>query len=178
MLMINKVKYMKKTTLRTALFLTVAIFSSCAHYNRLGDFTLISNRNIDSSIKYELVAREVEIKVKAKNQDPLESGIDELTAKYDGEYLMNVKLYMKKNGKKFKIVGDVYGIPTISKKVNTSVDVDIDFKYGDKVAFKKSGKLIAGKISGINNEGAVVEYISRGKTKRIQVSFDELTKLK
>lgn len=169
---------MKNKLFNTTLIISIIFLTSCASYNRLGDFTLISNRNIDSAAKYEVLARNVEIKIKAKNQDALESGIDQLTAKYDGEYLMNVKLFMKKNGKKFKIVGDVYGLQKISRNVNTSVAINVEFKIGDSVVFKNKKKLITGKIAGINDNGAIVEYSSRKKIKRKQISFDQLTKLK
>jgi hypothetical protein len=168
---------MKNKIYKTALIISLGFLFSCAKYNRLGDFTVISNRNIDSGLKYEIVARNVEIKVKTKNQDALEAGIDELTAKYEGEYLMNAKLFMKQNGKKFKIISDVYGFQKVSRNISSSVALDIEFKIGDKVAFKNGNKLITGKISGINEDGGIIEYSTNNKIKRKQIAFKELTKL-
>ena len=172
-----KKEKMKNNISKLTLIVFIGFLTSCT-YRRLGDFTMISNRNVDSSIKYELLTRDAEVKVKAKKGDPLERAIDKLTSEHEGEYLMNVKIYMRKSGKKFKVIGDVYGMKKVLNEVTSKVKVDIEFKYGDKVTFEKGGKLIYGTISGINKEGAIVEYLSRGKTKRKQVSFDFITKLK
>ena len=78
-------------------------------YHRIGDLTMISNRNIDSSKEYVLIQRNVEGKAKMKKGDALERAIDVATEDYNGEYLMNVKVYVKNNGKKIKVIGDVWG---------------------------------------------------------------------
>ena len=71
---------------------------------------MVSNRNIDSSKEYVLIARGVEAKSKTKKQDALENAIDKVVDKYEGEYIMNCRIYVKRNGKKIKVNGDVYGI--------------------------------------------------------------------
>lgn len=90
-------------------FTLVLAASGC--YNRLADINMISNRNIDNSKDYVELRREVIAKSRLKRKDALESAIDKATEQVEGgEYLMNVKIYVKGNGKKVKIVGDVWGI--------------------------------------------------------------------
>ena len=77
----------------------------------MGDLTMISNRNVDKSANYVLLARDVEQKIKTKKKDYLELAIDEAVQSVEGgEYMMNVKLFIKKNGKKIKVQGDVWGL--------------------------------------------------------------------
>lgn len=77
-------------------------------YKRIGDLTLISNRNIEPGKKYTLVQRNVEGIGKMKKGDALEQAIDNATELHNGDYLMNTKIFIKDNGKKVKVVGDVY----------------------------------------------------------------------
>ena len=92
---------MKNRIILLGLTLTLA---SCGSWNRIGDLTTIGNRNVDDSKKYTLLTREVEAKAEA-DSDALEQAVDNLTQKYQGEFLRNVKVYVKSNGKKVKIIG-------------------------------------------------------------------------
>lgn len=91
------------------LLIGVIVFASCSQYQRIGDLTIISNRNINTNENYVLIKRGVEAKAKMKNDDALENAIDNLADAYNGEYIMNAKIYVKDNGKKIKVVGDVWG---------------------------------------------------------------------
>ena len=78
--------------------------------------------------------------------------------------------------------GDVYGFK--SEASQTAVDVEssvtkkIEFETGDTVSFKQTGKLVEGKIVGINANGAVVEYKNiTGKLTKKEIPFDDLTKI-
>ena len=165
---------MKKTVFVIA---TILLFSGCA-YQRIGDLTMISNRNIDSGKDYVLIQRNAEGKAKMKQDDALERAIDNATEAYEGEYLMNVKVYVRNNGEKIKVEGDVWGLKSTQVNVASSVTKKIEFNTGDTVAFKISGKLVEGKIVGINSTGAIVEFKkTRGKTKKKEILFDELTKI-
>ena len=151
--------------------------TSCA-YQRIGDLTMISNRNVDSEKEYVLIQRNAEGIAKMKKNDALERAIDAATEEYNGEYLMNVKVYVKNNGKKIKVEGDVWGLKSTRVNVESSVTKKIEFTNVDNVTFQNSGKLTEGKIIGINGNGAIVEYINiLGKTKKKQIPFDELTKI-
>lgn len=165
--------------MKQILFILGIIFllSSCA-YQRIGDLTMISNRNVDTGKEYVLIHRNAEGKAKMKDNDALERAIDKATEAYNGEYLMNVKVYVKDNGKKIKVEGDVWGLKSTRVNVNTSVSKNIEFNTGDKVMFKSTGKLIEGKIIGINSNGAVIEYKNMlGKLSKKEIPFENLTKI-
>lgn len=97
------------------LFFSVGILASSC-YNRIGDLNLVSNRNIGFDQKYQLLQRDVVEVIKTKKSDALEQAIDDATAQANGEFIMNAKIYVKRNGRKLKIVGDVWGIPTQVEK--------------------------------------------------------------
>ena len=91
---------------------------------------------------------------------------------------MNVKVYVKSNGKKIKVEGDVWGLKSTQVNVESSVTKKVEFENGDTVTFQNSGKLTEGKIIGINENGAIVEYSNMlGQTKSKEIPFDELTKI-
>ena len=159
----------------TALFLT-----SCS-YSRIGDLTVMANRNVGSTGDYQLVERGVEATAKMKNDDALERAIDDATASAPGgEFLQNVQVYVKGNGKKVKIVGDVWGTPTSTQTGLSAVTSDAvgSFKVGDAVTFKSGGTFVEGEIVGINPKGAVVKFRNVAKLERTkQVPFKQLTVL-
>ena len=93
-----------------AIMLLALVTFSCG-YKRIGDLTMVSNRNVDKSANYVLLQRDVEVKIKTKKKDYLELAIDEAVQNVEGgEYMMNVKLFIKRNGKKIKVQGDVWGL--------------------------------------------------------------------
>ena len=165
---------MKKTIFAFGLML---IISSCA-YQKIGAFTMVSIRNVDSSKKYVLIKRNVEFKAKTKHDDALERAIDKATKTYEGEYMMNVKIYVKGNGKIIKIDGDVWGFKSTTVNVESSVNKKVEFETGDAVTFKLSGSILEGKIIGINVNGAIIEYKNTfGQLKKKEIAFDDLTKI-
>jgi hypothetical protein len=161
------------------------LMSSCA-YQQIGDLTMISNRNVDSGQEYVLIQRNSKGVAKMKSNNALELAVDAAAEAYKGEYLMNVKVYVKNNGKKIKVEGDVWGmksIPVHSESsaqviVESSINNQIEFITGDAVVFKSFGKLMEGKIVGINANRAVVEFVNtlKEETKK-EISFEELTKI-
>jgi len=91
---------------------TATFLSSC--YNRLGDLTVLSNRNFDRSEKYVLLQRDVTVKVKTKKKDAIERAVDKATNQANGEFIMNATLYVNPKGNKIKIKGDVWGLPPVT----------------------------------------------------------------
>lgn len=154
------------------MILTCTTLVSCGSWVRIGDLTSISNRNLDDSKNYILLNREVE-GIADADSDAMEQAIDNLTKKYEGEFLRNAKIYVKSNGKKVKVTGDVWGIQNTSVSVNTSVNKEVKLDIGDTVVFKRKGALTDGKIIGINSNVLIVEF---GKGKIMEVKFDEVTK--
>jgi hypothetical protein len=96
----------KPILLITALF----ILSSC--YNRIGDLSLISNHNMNLMSDYVLIQRNVDGVAKTMKKDALERAIEEATETWEVEFIMNCKVYVKSNGNKIKVVGDVWGKKT------------------------------------------------------------------
>lgn len=94
---------------RYIILTSVLMFLSSCGYTRLADLNMVSNRNIDQGSEYKLIKKDVEGKAPVNKQDPLECAIDEAVKKADGEFMMNVKIYIKKSGSKIKVVGDVWG---------------------------------------------------------------------
>ena len=160
---------MKNRILLFGLTLTLA---SCGSWNRIGDLTTIGNRNVDDSKKYALLTREVEA-VASADSDALEQAVDNLTQKYQGEFLRNVKVFVKSNGKKVKIVGDVWGTQNTAINVTAEANAKIILNVGDSVVFNRKGKLTDAKIIGINSNTVIVEYDGNKKT---ELKYDEVTK--
>lgn len=156
------------------LFIGIIILcNSCSSYTRIGDLTGISNRNLDDSQQYVMLEREVEA-IASSDNDALEQAVDALTKEHEGEFLRNVKVYVKSNGKKVKVIGDVWGTQKTSVNINTNATATIELKIGDPVVFKRKGNIIDGKIIGLNATSVIVEY---GKKKRkIELRYDDVTK--
>ena len=146
--------------------------ASCGSWNRIGDLTTIGNRNVDDSKKYTLLTREVEAVAEA-DADAMEQAVDNLTKKYEGEFLRNVKVYVKSNGKKVKIIGDVWGTQNTLINVSTEANAKVILNVGDSVVFKRKGKLTDGKIIGVNSNLVIVEYDG---DKKVELKYDEVTK--
>lgn len=157
---------------RILLFSLTLTLVSCGSWNRIGDLTTIGNRNVDDSKKYALLTREVEA-VASADSDALEQAVDNLTQKHQGEFLRNVKVFVKSNGKKVKIVGDVWGTQNTAINVTAEAYAKIILNVGDSVVFKRKGKLTDAKIIGINSNTVIVEYDGNKKT---ELNYDEVTK--
>jgi hypothetical protein len=160
---------MKNRIILLGLTLTLA---SCGSWNRIGDLTTIGNRNVDDSKKYTLLTREVEAVAEA-DADAMEQAVDNLTKKYEGEFLRNVKVYVKSNGKKVKIIGDVWGTQNTLINVSTEANAKVILSVGDSVVFKRKGKLTDGKIIGVNSNLVIVEFDG---DRKVELKYDEVTK--
>ena len=160
---------MKNKILLFGLTLSLA---SCGSWNRIGDLTTIGNRNVDDSKKYTLLTREVEAVAEA-DADAMEQAVDNLTKKYEGEFLRNVKVYVKSNGKKVKIIGDVWGTQNTLINVTTEANSKVTLNVGDSVVFKRKGKLTDGKIIGVNSNLVIVEFDG---DRKVELKYDEVTK--
>lgn len=93
---------------KTILILSAIALTSC--YSRIGKLTIMSTRNFESNAQYVLIAKDVKGGAKTKKSDALEVAIDEAVRKYpNGEFMKNVSVEVKNNGKRLRVVGDVWG---------------------------------------------------------------------
>lgn len=156
---------------RILFILGTVLLTSCA--NRLGDLTLLSNRNYDKSQNYVLLKQDVQVKVKTKKNDVIERAVDKATSSVPGgEHLQNVTLWVSPSGKKIKLQGDVYGI----KPVEVPKEVTkIEWKVGDKVQYKTLTGRKTGTIIDISNsEEATIKLDESGNSET--VSYKKLMK--
>lgn len=157
------------------IFILLIVMQSC--YNRIGDLTIAANRNIDNKSDYKLLEQYVSAKHKAKRDGALEGAFDKAVKKVPGgEYMKNIKIYVKKNGKKVKVEGDVWGDELMYKaNVNTLI-----LKVGNKVMWKN--KLTfenrEGIIMGTDVESAIIETMNRkGEMVKVKVPLKKLIKI-
>lgn len=98
--------------MRNILALALALGLSSCSYQRIGSLTMISTRNVETSKPYVLKLRGVEGRSKSRHADPLQEAIDAAVKQHpQGEYLMNAVIYVKSDGRRVKVTGDVYGLP-------------------------------------------------------------------
>jgi hypothetical protein len=170
---------MKRRNIFSILIFTI-VCTSCG-FTRIGDLTMVSCRNIDSNTDYKLIKKYVEGTAKSNSGDALQAAINDAIKQVpDGEFLKNAVIYIKKNGKKVKVEGDVWGVPSIEKNVPKTVSEKVEFKIGDRIIFKNTfGKMIEGTILGLNQDTAIVEYLDNsGKEKKKEIDYEKLTKIK
>lgn len=149
-------------------------------YQRIGDLTMISSRNIDTQTEYTLIQKYATGKAKSSRGDALQQAIDNaVKISPTGEFLKNVRIYTRSNGKIIKVEGDIWGIPSLEKNITITVNEKIEFKAGDKVTFKNNlGKIMEGTILGVNLTKAVVEYLDLiGNETMKEIEFEKLTKI-
>ncbi len=175
---------MKKLVLTGAVLLSSIVLSSC--WNRVGKLIIVSTRNMDSKTDYVLLEKNVIGKAKTKKQDALEVAIDNAVKKYPtGEFMKNVSIEVNKSGKKIRVNGDVWGyaaansstnsVESVNKNVTKSVNAKVEFKTGDSVTYKTAlGKIVEGKIIGVNQNTAVVELSDGSKS---EIKYEKLTKI-
>ncbi len=101
---------MRSTLILIALFLL--FLASCTSVKQIGALNMISNRNIDRSLNYKPLlnyAGGSKRELKKSRCTSLQEAVDKTVKKVpNGEFLMNVKLYLIK-GKYFAVEGDVWG---------------------------------------------------------------------
>lgn len=153
---------MKKLNLFAALSLTM-IVASCA--NRLGDLTMISNRNYDKSVNYELLQRDIEVKVKTKKNDVLERAVDKATSSVaGGEYLQNVTIWVSPSGKKLKIKCDVYGVKQAESASN-------EWKVGDRVQYKTPTGRKTGELVDVSDPEQATVKLENGNSDKVKYKY-------
>lgn len=160
---------------RVFIFISFSLFfSSC--YRRIGDLNMVSNRNYNESSTYVELKRGVVAKSRiTPHRNALEEAIDRATDLVPGgEFMKNVKVEVRLNGKRVRVEGDVWGIQRIKEDKNS------ELKVGDKVIYRKkigSPKKVA-TVLGVDNQGVTIELsLPFGGKKYDVVHFDKVTKI-
>ena len=156
---------MKNTLL--ALIVITAV-SSCTSVKQVGKVNMISNRNVDPKLDYNVIStysggstREL----KKTRAITIEDAIDQTVKKIPGgEFLMNAKLYVV-NNKYYAAEGDVWGV-----KTNIAYR---GFKVGDKVIVDKVFNSVA-TIKALKDDKTC--FIERSNGVIEEVKYDRISK--
>lgn len=156
------------TRILLALILITAV-SSCTSVKQIGKVNMISNRNVDPKLNYDVIStysggskRELK-KTKAKT---IEDAIDQTVRKIPGgEFLMNAKIYLV-NGQYIAAEGDVWGV-----KSNVAYR---GFKVGDKVTWKVMGNFKTGTIKSLKDDKTCLVETESGDI--IEKKYDDISK--
>lgn len=162
---------MKKQILILALISLLS--ASCSSYVKIGKINMVSNRNINTNQEYKLIEKDVEgIGEVSVNSDAFGEALDNAVKKFkNGEYMMNVSIYITKNTKKMKVVGDVWGI--VSKEMQ---NISQKFNVGDTVMIEWKKDILEAVILAKNETEAIVQFKYRGSTKKEKIRYEDLTK--
>jgi hypothetical protein len=103
---------------------TGSLFMSCASsYEAIGKVSMLSNRSIDTTLHYKLLAAnpiKTAKQLKGYGEENINQAVNEtLTSVYGGLYLTNVTIYVV-NGNYYKVTGDVWGYDSAQNR-NTHI---------------------------------------------------------
>lgn len=133
---------------------------------------MISNRNIDPTLDYQVLATYSGGSNKELNRTTaksVEDAIEQTVRKVPGgEFLMNAKIYIV-NGEYFAVEGDVWGSPTQPSFRG--------FKISDKVTWKSFGKRFTGVISALKDDISCLVRVDNEPDKTVELSYDKITKM-
>jgi len=135
--------------MKKLLFLSMLVLSGCS-FQRIGNLTMVSTRNIDTSTNYVELKRNVSGTSKMRKGDALQEAIDEaVNSVPGGEYLMNTVVYVKDN-RIVKVTGDVYGRANPNEK---RPDPGVQFNRFDPVIYTdEKGRTVKATVLEINGE--------------------------
>lgn len=125
-------------------------------YHRIGDLNMVATRNVSLDQDYELLEPYQVAKVKSSG-GALEKAIDKVVKKTPGgEFAMNVKIFVKGNGRRVKVEADVWGLPGNASQDDGTGMAKGDFAVGDRVSWKSPTGMQTGEIVGLNDSAAVI----------------------
>ena len=165
-----------------AFLLAAVAFSSACSWHRIGDFNMVSTRNIDMDQSYVLIDAH-QVGRANSGEMSLEVAIDNMVKHTPGgEFVMNAKIYVKQNGKKIKVEADIWGIPEPQTKTATT-----DLAVGDWVSWPAElGRFKQGEIIGLGADGALIRIstetaltfrVHDQKERTVQKPFEHLTRI-
>ena len=164
---------MKKVIIFSIVIATLLLFFElCTSVKLIGKVNMISNRNIDSKMNYQLITTYSggsDKEIRKSKATTLEEATDNTVKKVPGgEFIMNVKIYHVK-GKYFAVEGDVWGTAG-------SVVAYRGFKIGDKVTWKKFNKFYTGKITALKDNETCYVQIDNDNS-MVELLYDNITKV-
>ena len=156
--------------------LLAVIFTACTSVEQIGKVNMISNRNVDPQLKYQVLTTYsggTSKEFKKSRATSIEDAVDQTVRKVPGgEFVMNAKIYLVK-GKYIAVEGDVWG--------NLAQQSYRGFKVGDTVTWKsksvtKGTKYLTGKISTLKDDKSCLVKVDDETGKIIELEYDEITK--
>jgi len=150
--------------------IVITAVSSCTSVQQIGKVNMISNRNVDPKLNYNVIAtysggsnRELK-KSRAKT---IQDAIDQTVRKIPGgEFLMNAKIYIV-NRRYIAVEGDVWGV-----KSNVAFR---GFKVGDKVTWKVMGNFKTGTIKSLKDDKTCLVETESGNI--VEKKYDDISKV-
>lgn len=153
--------------------ITLLFLSSCVAVKQIGQLNMISTRNIDPKLNYEVISRYSggsKLELRKTRALTIQDAIDNTVRKVPGgEYLLNVKVYIV-NNRYFAVEGDVWG-----EKSNATFR---GFKAGDKVTWKINinfkNEFHSGIIKSLKDDKTCLIEDENGQV--VEKKYDEITK--
>ena len=122
-------------------------FSAFTSVKQIGKVNMISNRNVDPKLNYQVISTYSgggKRELKQSKAKTIEDAIDQTVRRVPGgEFLMNAKVYVV-NGQYLAVEGDVWG--------ETSNVSFRGLKVGDKVTWKAGGKFRTGVVNSLRDD--------------------------
>ncbi|MFI5187201.1 MAG: hypothetical protein ACHQF0_10775 [Chitinophagales bacterium] len=158
---------MKKLIL---IIIVITAIASCSTSVKLiGKVNMISNRNIDPKLDYDVISTYSggsNRDIKKSRAATVEDAIDQTVRKVPGgEFLMNVKIYLV-NKKYIATEGDVWGV-----KSNVAYR---GFRVGDKVTWKVMSGFKTGTIKSLKDDKTCLIETENGNV--IEKKYDDISK--
>jgi hypothetical protein len=159
-----------------SIVLSTLLLVGCSSVKMVGDVNMLSTRNVDSNVNYELIktgtddSKTAFRKTKATNID---QAVNNLVLDVPGgEFVKNVKIYT--DGKKWAVIGDVWGLP---EQANVE-----GYRIGDSVYIKNSlisktlngEKFTKAKVTGFKDKKTCLVTLDSGEIK--EANYSDLSK--
>jgi hypothetical protein len=152
------------------MLMVFVVFQGCTSVKQIGKVNMVSNRNVETDFEYVLLssyAGSSDKELKRSKAESVEQAIDDTVRKVPGgEFMMNVSMYVINNDR-FAVVGDVWG--------RTENVAYRGFRVGDRVTFKRGGKVVYGQITGLKDDKTCFVQPD-GDEAGVEVAYDELAK--
>lgn len=156
--------------MRYLVLLALTSSVGCMSVRQVGKVNMISTRNVDPTVHYELVssyAGGTERELRRSRAENVEQAIDDTVKKVPGgEFVVNARLYIV-NERYFAVEGDVWG-----RKGNHAFR---GFTVGDRVSFKTAFGIRSGEVAALKDDKTCFVLVD-GNDSATEVKYDALAK--